>query len=137
MVGPNSGSYRARVLIPTSKAGLYEEVTQQLQQALDREQPVATEYPDLVLRAGRRLFFNDLAMYQAGPPDVRDAFAKALNGGRIGAVVTMSHWDLPGYVRVPSIAYTNPQWAGTRHYEGPFLYLREDLFRQRALNQKR
>jgi len=133
MAAFNVGSYRHRVLDPAAKAGLHERVVEELKRLVPVDQPVASEYPDLVLRSGRRLFFNDLFIFEVpGAPEARGVWSDALARRELGAVVTLASRDLPGYVRVESIGYRDLPWATTRGYEGPLLYLREDLYQKRG-----
>jgi hypothetical protein len=125
----NVGSYRGRVLIPRAKAGVYEGVVKQLREMVPEGDAVAGEYTDLLLRSRREVFFSGLSMYLGGPDKVQRVLRDALARRELGALVMVGYWDLPGYMRVGSIGYSNPEWVATQHYPGPILYVREELLR--------
>jgi hypothetical protein len=123
----NGGSFRGRVLVPAAKMPMHEEVIRYLTEHVRQSDAVASQYPDLVLRAGRRLLFNEWAIYTAGPPEIRAIFQRAIDNGSLGTVITLGEWAEPGYVRVGPTAHADPYWGTTRADPGPLLYRRASL----------
>ena len=122
------GTVRHRILIPRSKGAQHAAVLEKIR-AMPAGSVLAGEYSDLILRSGKPMFFNDLAMYQVGPPAIRALFDRAVAERRLAGFVLSSADGPPGYRQVSGVPrYSDPTWALTQtSVSGPFLYLRDDL----------
>lgn len=108
LVAFRSGSIQGRMLLPARKAPAYERVIEELRTYVPETEPVASEYPDLVLRSGRRLYFNDWVMYSTGPEPMREVLNEYLEQQKLGAIVLITPGEFPGYLLVKESGYTDP-----------------------------
>jgi 4-amino-4-deoxy-L-arabinose transferase-like glycosyltransferase len=125
-----SSFIQGRVLMPLHKAPLYAKLSQDILTLTPEGEPVASDYQEPVLRAGRPLYFNDLTMYLIGSEEMRSRLRQYLDEKRLAAVVTYQQRELPGYRLVKGYGYySDPTSTTGQVSNGPFLYLREDLYR--------
>lgn len=119
-----------RLFFSVSKASLHEKIIQDLIEYVPDEEPIASHYPDLVLRAGRRLIFGDVLIYTLGPDDYRSRLSSYLAERKLGAYIAMRYLTIPGYTLVEGPELSHPPPGNL--IPGPLLYLRDDLWQKRA-----
>jgi Dolichyl-phosphate-mannose-protein mannosyltransferase len=122
------------LFVTFSKASLHEKIVQDLRAYVPRGEPVASAYPDLVLRSERPLYFNDITVYMLGPDQVRSRLASCLAERQLAAYVSMDYRTIPGYrlVREPADEPAPP--SSRQIVRGPLLYLREDLWQPQTVS---
>lgn len=120
----NAGFVRGRFVIPRRKAPIHESVLRELRALDPTLGPIVSDYPDLVLRAGREPFFHDLPPFIVGPAPLREVRERFLAEKRAAAFVAIDRRDFPGYRLVPLQGYQPESWGMRRHYEGPLLFVR-------------
>lgn len=122
----------SRTLAHLGKGRRHERVIQNIIQYVPPSEPVASYYPDLVMRAGRPLFFNDLAMYLEGPGYFRALLSSSLEEKKLAAYISEGYTTIPGYTLVEEEAYGYSHSPMETTIPGPLLYLRDDLWEKYA-----
>lgn len=122
------------LFVTFSKASLHEKIVQDLREYVPPGEPVASAYPDLVLRSGHPLYFNDITVYTLGPDQLCSQLASCLAERRLAAYISMDYRTIPGYrlVRGPVDEPAPP--ASRQFVRGPLLYLREDLWQPQTVS---
>jgi hypothetical protein len=115
----------------SAKAQLHEKIIRELVEYVPAGEPVASHYPDLVLRAGRQLYFTDIYMYLLGPDDMRSILSSHFAEKKLAAYIAMGYETIPGYTPVGEQGYKYPYTTSVAVQSGPILYLRDDLWRKR------
>lgn len=124
------------ITVPTlallSERGRHERVIGNIAKFVPAEEPVASYYPDLVIRSGRRLFFNDLAMYLMGPEYAQSLLSSSLKEKKLAAYISAGYTTIPSYSLVEEKADGYSQLPVWTTNPGPLLYLRDDLWEKYA-----
>jgi 4-amino-4-deoxy-L-arabinose transferase-like glycosyltransferase len=123
-------SVRNGLLVTMRKTAMHEQVVDDLRNLVPQAEPVASFYPDLVLRAGGLLFFNDMELYLRGPEKITSVFSSYLAERKLGAYITTESTAIDGYTRIDRKTLEPSYPPRGDFVPGPFLYVRDDLLKR-------
>lgn len=125
-------SIQGRWLLPLRKAPLHAMLVRDLETFVPQQEPIVSDYQDVILRTGHRLYFNDWTMYRIASQPMQACLRSYLSEKRLGAIITHGETQISGYRLVDGYGFSDPNSTSGIYSAGPFLYLREDLWQKRA-----